>query len=115
MDATIVPSGKKEALSTYRAAKGTHPGEKGYPPLNCFLVETGSMLCSEMRDGNVPAREGNAPVLLRALELLPEAIEEVMIRSDSAGHAAEILRLCNRPELRPAVTLRWRSATPWRS
>ena len=79
VDATIVSSGKKEALPTYRAAKGTHPGEKGYQPLNCFLAETGSMLCSEMRDGNVPAREGNA----RVLELLPEAIEEVMIRSDS--------------------------------
>ncbi len=107
VDATFVPSGKKEALSTDRAGKGTHPEEKGYPPLNCFLAETGLMLCSEMRDGNVPAREGNAPVLSRALELLPEAIEEVMIRSDSAGHAAEVLRLCNRPELRPAVTLRF--------
>ncbi len=102
VDATIVPSGKKEALSTYRAARGTHPGEKAYQPLNCFLAETGSMLCSEMRDGNVPAREGNARVLSRALELLPEAIEEVMIRSDSAGHSVEVLQLCNRPELRPA-------------
>ena len=107
VDATIVPSGKKEALATYRSAKGTHPGETGYQPLNCFLAETGSMLCTEMRDGNVPAREGNARVLLRALELLPETIEEVMVRSDSAGHAAEVLRLCNRPELRPAATRRF--------
>ena len=44
VDATIVASGKKEALPTYRAAKGTHPGEKGYQPLNSFLAETGSML-----------------------------------------------------------------------
>ena len=65
--------------------RGRIQGEKGYQPLNFFLAETGSMLCSEMRDGNVPAREGNARVLSRALELLPEAIEEVMIRSDSAG------------------------------
>ncbi len=107
VDATIVPSGKKEALATYRSAKGTHPGETGYQPLNCFLAETGSMLCTEMRDGNVPAREGNARVLLRALELLPETIEKVMVRSDSAGHAAEVLRLCNRPELRPAATRRF--------
>ena len=107
VDATIVSSGKKEALPTYRAAKGTHPGEKGYQPLNCFLAETGSMLCSEMRDGNVPAREGNARVLSRALELLPEAIEEVMIRSDSAGHSAEVLQLCSRTELRPTSTRRF--------
>ena len=51
VDATLVPGGKKEAFPTYRAAKGTHPGEKGYQPLNCLLAETGSMLCSEMRDG----------------------------------------------------------------
>ena len=102
-----MPSGKKEALATYRAAKGTHPGERGNQPLNCFLAETGSLLCSEMRDGNVLAREGNARVLSRALELLPEAIEEVMIRSDSAGHSADVLQLCNRPELRPAATQRF--------
>ena len=50
VDATIVPSGKREALFTYRATNGTHPGEKGYQPLNCFLAETGTMLCTEMRD-----------------------------------------------------------------
>ena len=107
VDATLVASGKNGALPTYRAAKGTHPGERGYQPLNCFLAETGTMLCSEMRDGNVPAREGNARVLSRALELLPEAIEEVMNRSDSAGHSAELLQPCSRPELRPAATQRF--------
>ena len=97
-------------MLTYRAAKGTHPGEKGYQPLNCFLAETGSMLCSEMRDSNVPAREGNARVLSRARAPLPAAIEEVMIRSDSAGHSVEVLQLCNRPyrpELRPMATQRF--------
>ena len=107
VDATIVPSGKQEALFTYRAANGTHSGEKGYQPLNCFLAETGSMLCTEMRDGNMPAREGNARVLLRALDLLPDRIEEVMIRSDSAGHSVDVIRLCNRPELRPAASQRF--------
>ena len=65
------------------------------------------MLCSEMRDGNVPAREANTRVLSWALELLPTSIEEVMIRSDSAGHSAEVLQPCNRPKLRPAATQRF--------
>ena len=39
----------------------------------------------------LPARERNARVLSRALELLPEAIKEVMIRSDSEGHSADVL------------------------
>ena len=42
VDATIVPSGKREALLTYRAGNGTHPVEKGCQPLNCFLAETGN-------------------------------------------------------------------------
>ena len=95
--------GKRESLFTYCAANGTHPGEKGYQPLNCLLAEAGTMLCTEMRDGNVPAREGNARVPLRSLKLLPDRIEEVLIRSDSAGHSADVIQLCNRPELRPAA------------
>ena len=101
LDATIVASGKREALPTYRASTGVCPGETGYQPLNVFCAELGLMVHSEMRDGNVPAREGNARVLLEALERLPGAVEEVTVRSDSAGHAAEVIRLCNRPETRP--------------
>ena len=41
------------------------------------------MAHSEMRDGNAPAKEGNARVLLEALERLPGAVEEVLVRSDS--------------------------------
>ena len=42
----------------------------------------------------MPAREGNDRVLSRGLELLPDRIEEVMIRRDSAGHSADVIRLC---------------------
>ncbi len=98
LDATIVASGKREALPTYRASTGVCPGETGYQPLNVFCAEPGLMAHSEMRDGNVPAREGNARVLLEALERLPGAVEEVTVRSDSAGHAVGVIRLCNRPE-----------------
>ena len=105
--ATIIPSCKSEALATYRSSNGTRPGERGYQPLNCFLSELGMMVYSEMRDGNVPAREGNARVLSRALEQLPATVSEVMVRSDSAGHSADVIQLCNRPELRPEATHRY--------
>ena len=65
------------------------------------------MLCSEMRDGNVPAREGNARVLAEAIARLPETVREVTVRSDSAGHSTEVIRFCNRPELRPEATRRF--------
>ena len=106
VDVTVVPSGKKEALGTRRAAKGPHPGRRAIQSLNCFPAETGSMPCSDMRQGRVPAREGNTRVLSPALERLPEPIAEVMIRSDSTGRSAEVLQLCNRPELRRVATQR---------
>ena len=58
------------------------------------------MLYLKMRNGNVPARERNAPVL-------PKTVREVTVRSDSAGHSAEVIRFCNRPELRPEATRRF--------
>ena len=107
IDATIIGSCREEALPTCRSANGTRPGERGYQPLNRFLAELGMMLCSEMRDGNVPAREGNARVLAEALTRLPETVREVTVRSDSAGHSVDVIRFCNRPELRPEATRRF--------
>ena len=76
VNATIVPSGRREALFAYRAANGTHQGEKDCHTLNCFLAERGTMLCTEKPDGNLPAREGNVRVLLRSLVLLPDRIRK---------------------------------------
>ena len=51
-------------------------------------------------------REGNAWALFRALELLLEMIEKVMIRGSSAGNSANVLRQHSRPEWRLAATQR---------
>ncbi len=92
IDATILPATKKESLRTSRFANGTRTGERGYQPLNCALTKLGGFAWSEMRDGNVPAKEGNAQqVLKRARARLP------------AGHSAEVFRFCNRPKARPAA------------
>src|SRR3972149_1664444 len=47
-DATLVETGKEEALFCYL-------GEKAYQPLNLWWAEQGLILHSEFRDGNVPA------------------------------------------------------------
>ena len=100
IDATVIPSTKREALFTYRSATGERRGERGHQPLNVFNPETGRMVYSEMRDGNVPAKEVNDRVLREALNQLPADVEEVLVRSDGAGHSAEMIRLCDRPDRR---------------
>ena len=46
------------------------------------------------RDGTAPAGFQQLRVLKEALELLPEGVEEVCLRSDTAGYQWELLRYC---------------------
>ena len=104
IDATIIGSGKREALKTYRSATGAVPGETGYQPLNVFCPELGIMLYTQMRDGNVPASLGIVEALDAALALLPAGVKTVMVRSDAAGHQEALLKYCNDPSRRPAAS-----------
>ena len=103
LDATIIGSGKREALKTYRSATGAVPGETGYQPLKIFCPELGLVLHSEMHDGNVPASVRNVEALDAALGQLPAGIKTVTVRSDAAGHQEELLKYCNDPSRRPAA------------
>ena len=49
---------------------------------------------SEFRDGNVPAGHQQLRVLRESLEYLPRGVEEVLLRSDTAGYQRELLRYC---------------------
>ena len=97
VNATIVPSGRREALFTYRAANGTHQGEKDCHTLNCFLAERGTMLCTEKPDGNLPAREGNVRVLLAISGAVAGSDQEVRIWKRLSGAFG-----ANHPALQPA-------------
>lgn len=86
-DATLVETNKKEALYCYKHYKA-------YQPLNIYWAEQELMLYSEFRDGNVPASYENLRVLKEALNFLPNEIEKVYLRSDTAGYQKEILQYC---------------------
>ena len=101
IDATIIPSQKKQALPTCRSATGAVPGERGYQPLNVWCPELDLVIYSEMRDGNVPAKMDNLRVLVEALKMLPDQISSVRVRSDSAGHCNDLIAYCNDPKKRP--------------
>ena len=87
MDATLVETQKAEAFYCYQHFKA-------YQPLNTYWAEQGLLLHTEFRDGNVPAGYEQLRVLKTVLALLPEGVETVRLRSDTAGYQQELLRYC---------------------
>ena len=87
MDATLVETNKSTALSCYQ-------GFRSYQPLNTWWAEQGVVAHTEFRDGNVPAGFEQLRVLTEALEYLPEGVEKVRLRSDTAGYQHDLLKYC---------------------
>ena len=87
MDAVLVSTNKADALYCYK-------GFKSYQPLNTWWAEQEMVLHSEFRDGNVPAGHQQLRVFTEALELLPAGVEEVRLRSDTAGYQHDLLGYC---------------------
>ena len=89
MDATIIPSHKSTALKSYKSCTG-------YSAFNVYWFEQDYLLHTEFRDGNVTPGYDQLRMLKESLDLLPESVEDVYIRSDSAGYQNQLLRYCNR-------------------
>ena len=87
MDATLIETHKKEATFCYRKYKAYHP-------LTTYWFESDQVVHSEFRDGNVPAGYQQLRVLMESLEYLPDGVEKVLLRSDTAGYQQELLRYC---------------------
>ena len=107
LDATIIASGKRECLYTYRAAEGLVRGERGYQPLVAFCPETGMVPWLEARDGNVPAATDNGRALTETLLQLPGDVRRVTLRTDGAGYQESVIRACNDPGVRDEETRRF--------
>jgi hypothetical protein len=90
-DATLVETGKRDALFGYK-------GFKSYQPLNTWWAEHEMVLHTEFRDGNVPAGHKQLRVLKESLSMLPEGVEGVRLRSDTAGYQHSLLRYCEQGE-----------------
>jgi hypothetical protein len=86
-DGTLVETSKADALWSYQ-------GGKAYQPLSTYRAEQDMIVHSEFRDGNVPAGFDNLRVLEESLEVLPEGVEEVYFRSDTAAYQQRLLRYC---------------------
>jgi hypothetical protein len=87
-DATLVETGKQEASFCYK-------GFKAYQPFNTWWAEQNMILHTEFRDGNVPAGYEQLRVFKEALACLPQGVEKVRLRSDTAGYQHDLLKYCD--------------------
>jgi len=90
-DATLVETQKREAFFSYQ-------GYRAYQPFNVWWAEQKVVLHTEFRDGNVPAGYEQLRVFQEALEMLPEGVAKVYLRSDTAGYEHDLLRYCEKGE-----------------
>lgn len=99
LDSTLVisHSEKEGAAATYKRGFGFHP-------LLCTLDETKEALAGILRPGNATANNAadNVAVLDAGLAQLPtrEAVEPILVRSDSAGATHELVNAVRERELR---------------
>lgn len=89
MDATVVETQKSDALFCYE-------GHRAYQPLNTWWSEQEMVAHTEFRDGNVPAGYEQLRVLKESLRCLPEGVEKVRLRSDTAGYQHDLMRFCDK-------------------
>ena len=87
-------------VSQKRTAKTSYKKQSSYQPFNVYWSEQDQMLFSEFRDGNVPAGKEQLRILKEAVSMLPEGVESVEMRSDSAGYQHELLEYMESGESR---------------
>jgi len=97
VDACIVEANKKQALRAYE-------GTVGYQPQMAWWAEQRGWVCDQFRDGNVNAEFKAKDYLVRAFAALPEGIEELRMRGDSAFYNEEALTWLDEQGIGFAVT-----------
>lgn len=84
MDNNLIISHKSNAKISYKK-------KLSYQPFNVYWDEQDQMLLSEFRDGNVPPGKEQLRLFQEAEAMLPDGIEELKLRSDSAGYQHKFL------------------------
>lgn len=90
-DATLVATEKQDALYCYKKYRA-------YQPLNVWWAEQQLVVASEFRDGNVGAGDQMLRMLKQVEAQLPEGVQQVRLRSDSAGYQHDLMRYCEQGE-----------------
>jgi hypothetical protein len=98
VDATLVESHKDAATVAY-------DGTRGYQPVVVLWAEQDVILHDQFRDGHVPAGCGNLRVLQQAVANLPQGVEHVALRADSALYETAVLHWCEEEAQRIAYAI----------
>ena len=97
VDACIVEANKKQALMAYE-------GTVGYQPQMAWWAEQRVWIRDQFRDGNVPAAYQVKDFLVQTFANLPEGIDELRMRGDSALYDEEALTWLDEQGIGFAVT-----------
>jgi hypothetical protein len=86
-DATLIETHKRLALFCYQ-------GYAAYQPLTLYWHEQRVVAHAAFCDGNVPAGVDPVRVLQESLQALPQGVEKVCLRTDTAGYDHKLLQFC---------------------
>ena len=86
-DATFIPSEVQGALFNYKS-------QRAFEAFTTYCDEYNMVIRSEFRDGNVSPGYLQLENLRASLELLPDSVKQVRLRSDTAGYQIELLKYC---------------------
>jgi hypothetical protein len=97
VDATLVESHKDTATVAY-------DGTRGYQPVVVLWAEQDLILHDQFRDGHVPAGCGTVRVLEQAVATLPQGVNRIALRADSALYETAVLRWCEERQIGYAIS-----------
>ena len=87
VDASFFASSGKNARMSYK-------GERGYTPMFAFWEELGMVVHDDFRNGNASPGGQALEFLKQTLAQLPDTVEHIDVRSDSAWYQAGIMDFC---------------------
>lgn len=96
IDATLSESKNRSALWTYKKCRG-------YMPIVGHIAETGQVVASEFREGNVAPATRNLEFIHLCEAALPTGVTVSAIRIDAAGYQVEIVDMCIERQLKFAI------------
>lgn len=96
IDATLSESKNKSAQWTYKKCKG-------YMPMVGHIAETGQVVATEFREGNIAPAANNLEFIQRCEAALPEGVKISAARIDAAGYQADIVDMCIDRHLKFAI------------
>lgn len=91
-------------LSKAQRAQRSYKGERGWFPMLAFCPELGMVVHDDFRQGNAPPQSDAVDFLKQSVAQLPDGLEQVCVRSDSAWYQAALLDYCHGQGYKFAVT-----------